>query len=106
MGKTSERVRGYVSVKGKMHKMSLMDIYYKTVELRTVLCDIARNHKKWGMEWYRLVEKSLFNQAQYKLLADGKDYNKYAITLDEVVEKIIELADLEATMKAMERGDD
>lgn len=101
MGKTSNRVKDYKSAKGKLHKMSLMDIYYKTVELRTVLCDIANNHKRWGREWYNLVEISMFDQAQFALITHGKgDIVAYTI------EKIAELADLEATMKLMERGDD
>lgn len=100
MGKTSNRVKGYKSAKGNMHKMSLMDIYYKTVELRTVLCDIANNHKRWGREWYNLVEISMFDKAQYAVITHGKgDKVSYA------VEKIAELADLEAAMARMERGD-
>lgn len=101
MGKTSNRVKNYASAKGKMHKMSLMDIYYKTVELRTVLLDIARNHKKWGMEWYGCVERHLFEQAQYAVITNGK-----GDMVAETVEKINELADLEATMKTLERGND
>ena len=100
MGKTSNRIKGYESAKGKMHKMSLTDIYYKTVELRTVLCDIANNHKKWGREWYDLVTLSVFDKAQYALIVHGKgDMVANAIAL------IDELADLETAMKTLERGD-
>lgn len=99
MARVSNRVKNYVSAKGKMHKMSLMDIYYKTVELRTVLCDIAYQHKSWGMEWYNLVEMSIFDKAQYAVITHGKG-DMVATT----VEMIAELADLEATMTHMERG--
>ena len=101
MGKTSNRIKGYESAKGKMHKMTLMDIYYKTVELRTVLCDVANNHKKWGREWYDLVTMSMFDKAQYALIAHGK-----GAMVANAIEMIAELADLEATMKHMERGDE
>ena len=99
MGKTSNRVKNYVSAKGKVQEMSLMDIYYKTVELRTVLCDIAHNHKRWGSEWYEFVEMSMFKRARLSVIANGKGYAAaYA------VEKIDELADLEAAMKVIEEG--
>lgn len=100
MARVSNRVRNYQSAKGKTHKMSLMDIYYKTVELRTVLCDIAYQHKSWGMEWYDLVERSLFDKAQFAVITHGKG-DMVATT----VGFINELADLEATMKTLERGD-
>ena len=100
MARLSNRVKNYVSAKGKMHKMSLMDIYYKTVELRTVLRDIAYQHKSWGTEWYNLVELSIFDKAQFAVIAHGKG-EMVAMT----IEMIVELADLEATMKTLERGD-
>ena len=100
MGTSSNRVRDYKSARGKMHKMSLEDIYYKTKELRTVLCDIARNHKKWGREWYDLVEMSLFEKAQIAVITHGKGE-----MVAETVDRIAELADLEAAMFAMERKD-
>ena len=98
MGKTSNRIKGYQSAKGKMQEMSLMDIYYKTVELRTVLCDIANNHKKWGKEWYHLVEISMFDKAQFAVITHGKGE-----MVAQAIEMIDELADLEATMTLMER---
>lgn len=102
MGRKSNRVKGYKSAKGKMHTMSLMEIYDKTVELRTVLCDIAHNHKKtWGREWYDLVEISFFEQAQFAVITHGK-----GDMVAQTIEMIAELADLEATMKAMEKGGD
>lgn len=100
MARVSNRVRNYQSAKGKMHKMSLMDIYYKTVELRTVLCDIAYQHKSWGTEWYNLVERSLFDKAQFAVITHGKG-DMVAAT----VGFINELADLEAHMRTLERGD-
>ena len=100
MGRTSNRVTRYISVKGKTKEMSLMDTYYATVELRTVLCDIANNHKRWGREWYDLVERSQFEMAQMAVLTNGKG-DAVAFT----IEKIAELADLEAHMKILERGD-
>ena len=100
MGKTSNRVKNYQSAKGKMHKMSLMDIYYKTVDLRTVLLDIARNHKKWGMEWYGFVERSLFNEAKIAVIIHGK-----GDAVNDACAKIDELADLEKAMAEKERGD-
>ena len=99
MGKTSNRIKNYVSAKGKIQQMSLMDIYYKTVELRTVLCDIAHNHKRWGNEWYEFVEMSMFNRAKLSVVANGKGYAA-AYT----IEKIEELEDLESTMKLLEGG--
>lgn len=101
MARVSNRVKNYSSAKGKMHKMSLMDIYYKTVELRTVLCDIAYQHKSWGTEWYNLVERSMFKQAQYAVVTHGKGE-----MVADTVGFINELADLEAHMKTLERGDD
>lgn len=101
MARVSNRVKNYVSAKGSIKQMSLMDIYYKTVELRTVLCDIAHQHKSWGMEWYGLVEVSMFDKAQYAVITHGKG-EMVALA----VEMIAELADLEATMALMERGDD
>lgn len=99
MVRVSNRVKNYVSAKG-VRKMSLMDTYYKTVELRTVLCDIAYQHKSWGMEWYNLVEMSIFDKAQFAVITHGKG-DMVATT----VEMIVELADLEAHMKTLERGD-
>ena len=101
MARVSNRVKNYSSAKGKMHKMSLMDIYYKTVELRTVLCDIAQQHKSWGTEWYNLVEMSMFDKAQFAVITHGKGE-----MVADTVGFINELADLEATMAHIERGDD
>ena len=100
MARVSNRVKNYVSAKGKIKQMSLMDIYYKTVELRTVLCDIAYQHKSWGTEWYNLVERSMFDKAQFAVITHGKGE-----MVADAVEKINELADLEAAMTLMERGD-
>ena len=100
MGRTSNYVKDYKSARGAMQKMSMSDIYYKCVELRTVLCDIANNHKKWGREWYNLVEISFFEQAQIAVIAHGKG-NMVAQTIG----LINELADLETTMKNMEGGE-
>ena len=97
MGRISSRVKGYKSAKGKMHEMSTQDIYYKCVELRTVLCDIANNHKKWGSEWYSLVEISFFQQAQFAVVTHGK-----GDMVARTIELINELADLEAAMKGGE----
>lgn len=101
MARVSNRVKNYVSAKGKVKQMTLMDIYYKTVELRTVLCDIAHQHKSWGTEWYNLVERSIFDKAQYAVITHGK--GEMVAT---AVELIGELADLETAMKTLERGDD
>lgn len=99
MARTSARVRKYISAKGNIHKMSLMDTYYKTVELRTVLKDIAIQHRTWGTEWYTFVEVSMFEEAILALIVHGKG-EMVATT----VEKVNELADLEAHMKTLERG--
>ena len=98
MGKTSNRVKDYKSARGAMHKMSLSDIYYKTVELRTVLLDISRNHKKWGKEWYTFIEVSMFEEAIMALIVHGKGE-----MLATTISKVNELADLEAHMMALER---
>ena len=98
MGKTSNRVKGYISAKGKMHEMSLEDVYYKSEELRTVLKDIALNHKRWGREWYDLVEWSLFESAKIAVITHGK-----GDAVASTVAKIDELADLEAAMKDREQ---
>jgi hypothetical protein len=100
MARVSNRVKNYVSAKGDVKQMSLMDTYYKTVELRTVLCDIALQHKSWGKEWYNLVEGSLFDKAQFAIITHGK-----GDMVADAIEKIVELADLEAHMKTLERGD-
>ena len=100
MGNRTNRIKNYISAKGKMHKMSNSDIYYKCVELRTVLCDIAREHKKWGREWYNFVEISFFNQAQYALISHAK-----GDMVVETVAKIKELEDLETELKHREEGD-
>lgn len=100
MGRTSSRVGNYVSARGQMKQMSISDIYYKTVELRTVLCDIARNHKRWGNEWYRLITLSKFESAKTAVLVNGSG--------DMVVDTICfidELADLETRLVDMERGE-
>ena len=99
MARHSSRVKNYASAKGRVHEMSLMDTYYKTVELRTVLKDIAVQHKKWGTEWYSLVEMSIFQEAKYAVIANGTG-EMVAITIS----RIDELADLEAHMKELERG--
>ena len=100
MGKKSNRVKNYVSAKGKIKTMSLMDIYYKTVDLRTVLCDIARGHKTWGQEWYGFVERSCFDEAKFAVITRGK-----GDMVNEACALINELADLEAAMRKMEGGD-
>jgi hypothetical protein len=100
MGKTSNRVKNYVRAKGVVKKMSLMDTYYKTVELRTVLCDIAYQHKSWGTEWYSLVERSIFDKAQFAVITHGK-----GDMVADTVELIAELSDLETHMKTLERSD-
>ena len=99
MARHSGRVRNYASAKGCIKQMSLMDTYYKTVELRTVLKDIAVQHKKWGTEWYSLVEMSVFQEAKYAVVTNGTG-EMVAITIS----RIDELADLEAHMKELERG--
>lgn len=101
MARVSNRVKNYVSAKGGIKQMSLMDTYYKTVELRTVLCDIAYQHKSWGVEWYNLIERSMFDKAQFAVITNGK-----GDMVANTVEKIAELADLEAHMRTLERGDD
>lgn len=100
MGKTSNRVKNYVSTKGKIKKMPLMDIYYKTVELRTALCDVARGHKTWGKEWYGFVEMSCFKDAKFAVITHGKGemVNCACAMIDE-------LADLEAAMRELEGGE-
>lgn len=100
MARHSGRVRNYASAKGRINEMSLMDTYYKTVELRTVLKDIAVQHKKWGREWYDLVEMSLFDLAVTRVIMHGNGE-----MVSEAISKINELADLEAHMKELERGE-
>jgi hypothetical protein len=99
MARISGRVKTYKSAKGCIASMSLMDTYYKTVELRTVLKDISVQHRKWGKEWYDLVEMSLFDLAIARVVAHGMG-DMVASTIS----KINELADLEAHMKELERG--
>lgn len=99
MARHSSRVKNYASAKGCVGTMSLMDTYYKTVELRTVLKDIAIQHKKWGTEWYSLVEVSRFQEAKYAVITNGKG----AMVAD-TISKIDELADLEAHMQELEKG--
>lgn len=99
MARHSSRVRNYASAKGCIKTMSLMDTYYKTVELRTVLKDISVQHKKWGSEWYNFVELSMFKDARYTLIMRGVG-EMVAVA----VSRIDELADLEAHMKELERG--
>lgn len=99
MARISNRVRTYKSAKGRVNEMSLMDTYYKTVELRTVLKDISLQHKRWGNEWYNLVEMSMFKDAKYAVITHGTG-DMVATT----VNRIEELADLEAHMKELERG--
>lgn len=99
MARISSRVKNYASAKGCAHKMSLMDIYYKTVELRTVLKDISIQHKKWGREWYDFVEVSMFEEAKYAVIMHGIG-DMVAFT----VNRIDELAALEARMNELERG--
>ena len=99
MARISSRVRNYASAKGCIGTMSLMDTYYKTVELRTVLKDIAVQHKKWGAEWYSLVEMSMFKEAKYAVIMHGTG-EMVAVAIN----RIDELADLEAHMKELERG--
>ena len=99
MARHSSRVRNYASAKGCIKAMSLMDTYYKTVELRTVLKDISVQHKKWGKEWYDLVEMSMFDLAIARVIAHG-----YGEMVGEAISKINELADLEAHMQELERG--
>lgn len=100
MARISSRVKGYASAKGSIGSMSLMDTYYKTVELRTVLKDISVQHRKWGKEWYDLVEMSMFDLAIARVIAHGMG-DMVAGTIS----KINELAALEAHMKSLERGD-
>ena len=100
MANISNKVRNYASAKGKVPKMSLMDTYYKTVELRTVLMDTHIQHKRWGEEWYNLVVLSAFQEAIYAVITHGKGK-----AVAETVSRIQELADLEAHMKELERGE-
>lgn len=101
MARISSRVKNYRSAKGRVNEMSLMDTYYKTVELRTVLKDIAVQHKKWGREWYDLVEISRFTEAKYAVIMHGTGE-----MVASTISKIDELADLEAHMKELEGGND
>lgn len=100
MARISSRVKNYASAKGRIPQMSLMDIYYKTVELRTVLKDIAVQHRKWGEEWYNLVEISMFTEAKYAVILHG-----YGAMVADTINKIDELEALEAHMKTLERGE-
>lgn len=99
MARHSGRVKNYASAKGCIASMSLMDTYYKTVELRTVLKDISVQHRKWGCEWYNLVEMSMFQEAKYAVIVHGLG-EMVAVAIS----RIDELADLEAHMKELERG--
>ena len=54
-------------------------------------------HKKWGTEWYNLVEVSMFQEAKYAVIVHG-----LGEMVASTVNKIDELADLEAHMKEME----
>lgn len=99
MARQSSRVKNYASAKGSIKTMTLMDTYYKTVELRTVLKDISVQHKKWGEEWYNLVELSAFQEAKYAVITNGT-----GTMVADTVNKIDELADLEAHMEELERG--
>lgn len=100
MAKLSKTVKNYASAKGIAHKMATVDIYWKKEELRTVLLDIACTYKAWGREWYDLVERSLFNQAQIAVITHGK-----GAMVAETVALIDELAGLEAMLKAREGGE-
>lgn len=97
MARVSSRVRNYASAKGSVGQMSLMDTYYKTVELRTVLKDIAVQHKKWGTEWYHLVEMSMFKHAINTVIMHGTG-DMVALTIN----RIEELAALETHMNELE----
>lgn len=99
MARQSSRVKNYASAKGHIPKMSLMDTYYKTVELRTVLKDISVQHKKWGEEWYDLVVWSKFEEAKMAVIVNGT-----GSMVAETINRIDELADLEAHMKELEGG--
>lgn len=99
MARQSSRVKNYASAKGHIPTMSLMDTYYKTVELRTVLKDIAVQHKRWGTEWYSLVEVSMFQEAKYAVIMHGMGE-----MVANTISKIDELADLEEHMKELEGG--
>lgn len=101
MPRQSSRIKNYRSAKGCIKTMSLMDTYYKTVELRTVLKDIAVQHKRWGTEWYSLVEVSMFQEAKYAVIMHGTGE-----MVANAISKIDELADLEAHMKELEGGND
>lgn len=98
MARISARVKNYASAKGRVNSMSLMDIYYKTVELRTVLKDIAVQHRKWGEEWYNLVEISMFAEAKYAVIVHGN-----GTMVADTINKIDELEALETHMKTLER---
>jgi hypothetical protein len=98
MARISYRVRNYESAKGSVPQMSLMDTYYKTVDLRTVLKDINIQHKKWGDVWYRFVELSLFEDAKNAVITHGKGE-----MVTTTVCYIEELADLEYHMQELER---
>ena len=100
MARTSNRVLNYVSAKGNAQKMSLEDLYYKTEDLLTAICDISRQYKSLGWSWYCNVRDGMYATA-INSLNDGHRYDyKYVKGLIE------ELRDLLSDINRIEKGGD
>ena len=65
-----------------------------------MLKDISVQNKKWGREWYDFIEISMFEEAKYAVIMHG-----IGEMVAVAVNRIDELAALEAHMKELERGE-
>ena len=90
MGRTSNDVREFRINKGKGKCKEVYQGYWGKEKLRDLVWKIARNHKKWGTEWYRCVERQCYYEAIARLeqIADRDD------TVSETVNLTIDIINL------------
>lgn len=76
----------------------LSRIYDAITNNRNELFRIHLTHKKWGKEWYELVEMKNYDDAKMILISRAKGN-----ALIDALDCINELAQLEAQIKVLER---
>jgi hypothetical protein len=63
MGKTSNDLKEFRINRGKGDCRAVYGDYWGVIKLRDLLWKIYRNHKIWGVDWYRCVKDECYEEA-------------------------------------------
>lgn len=74
MGNISGDIREYRINKGRGTCKSVYEGYWGVLKLRDILWKIYRNHKTWGVDWYRCVKDECYEEAIAHLECIAKNH--------------------------------